>query len=697
VLAALARRGRGLVTPAALAADLGIGRGAQKKLRALLRELEGEGRVERIRGRYRARRAGIQHEGVYAPEGRAGVVVDDARKLWHVGRRHDARPGDRVVIAPWGEPEALRADILHVVEGARDHWIGIFHRRGDLAFATAYRDDGEWMLRVARSDTGGAREGEVVRLEPAQRRARGRAARRAEDESPWARVTARLGHPGDPDADVAAVVWRHRLPGDFPEPVLDDAEAAAGAPLDEEIARRVDLRELPFLTIDPEGARDHDDAIAVETRADGALCLRVAIADVSHYVASGSPTDREALRRGNSIYFPDRALPMLPPALSGDACSLRPDRDRLALVAEIVFDGAGARQRESFYPAVIRSRAHLPYERAAAVMAGEAEHPLGEALRRLDALAQRLAARRKAAGALALDMPEAKLLLDADGHVSDVVTAGQSIAHRAVEEAMLAANRAVARLLRRAEVPAIYRNHDAPAPDDAEALQRVLVRFGLHDSAPLSPRSLALAVRRTPEALARVVHPIVLRAMRQARYGAECRGHFALATDAYLHFTSPIRRYPDLVVHRVLKALLQGDPDPLDTSHAERIAARCSFRERLAERAEREVVLLGKCAFLASHVGEVHEGWVTGVARHGLYVTLDRWPVEGLVHVSRLPDFVTLDEDELSLVTEGARRRYALGDRLRVVIAAVDVVRARIDLEIQRVLEPSPLFPRRKA
>ncbi|MGH0032117.1 MAG: ribonuclease R family protein [Myxococcota bacterium] len=695
-MAALERRGRKLATPASLAADLGVGRGASKKLRALLRGLESEGRVERIRGRYRAVRSAALHEGVYAPEGRAGVVVDDTRRTWRVGRHHDAEPGDRVAIQPWGDPGAQRADVLHVVEGARRDWVGIYHQRGKLAFATPYRDDGEWMLRIARDDTGGAREGEVVRLEPAEGRGRGGRARRSgEDEAPWARVVARLGRPGDADADFAAVAWRHRLPGDFAPEVLAEAQAAAEEPLDAEIARRVDLRGLPFVTIDPPSARDHDDAIAVEALPDGGTLLRVAIADVAHYVPLGGRVDREALRRGTSVYFPDRALPMLPPALSSDACSLRPETDRLAMVAELVFDAEGRRLREGCYPAVVRSRAHLPYDRAAAVMAGEADHPLAADLQRLDRLAERLCRRRAASGALALDLGEGGLELDAEGRVAAVVERRQGVAHRAVEESMLAANGAVARLLREARTPAVYRNHEAPAPDDADALQRVLVRLGLHGPAPISVRSLAAAVRETPEELTPVVHPIVLRAMRQARYGAECAGHFALATDAYLHFTSPIRRYPDLVVHRALKALLAGGDDPYDAVRVQRIAARCSFRERLAERAERERVLLGKCAFLTAHVGEEHEGTITGVARHGAYVGLDPWPIEGLVHVSRLPDFVSLDEDELSLVADGSRRRYALGDRLLVRIAAVDVVKARIDLEIVRVLEPSPLFGRR--
>jgi ribonuclease R len=508
---------------------------------------------------------------------------------------------------------------------------------------------------------------------------------------PWARVTRRLGRPGEPDADVAAVVWRHRLPGPFTPEVLEEAARAAAEPIADEVARRVDLRELPFVTIDPATARDHDDAIALESLEDGRHRLHVAIADVSHYVATGSPLDREALRRGNSVYFPDRAIPMLPPALSSDACSLREGRDRLALVVELVYDDRGERLRRGFYPAVIRSRAQIPYEQAEAVMRGEAEHPQAAMLRALDALAATLSERRHRAGALSLDLPESTVRFDAAGHPVDVLRARQGIAHRAVEESMLAANRAVAAQLVASRLTAIYRNHDPPAPDDLARLESVLRRFGLHEGGELDGPALSAALDRTPEELARVVHPIALRAMRQARYGDVCRGHYALAADSYLHFTSPIRRYPDLVVHRALKARLAGEAPRLDPMRARRMAARCSFRERLAERAERELVDLKKCAFLAGHVGEELDGSVTGVARHGLYVTLDRWPIEGLVHVSSLPEFVSLDAEELSLVAEGSRRRYTLGDRLRVAVAAVDPIRARIDFEIRRVLEVSPL------
>ena len=687
----LARRGRGLLTPAALGAALGLGRGAAKPLRRLLRALEKEGRVERMRGRYRARRGDDLLDGIFeaAGSGSAGWVVDPNGGRWQVASSDGARTGDRVVIQPYGDPERRRADVLQVVEGTREHWIGIFHQRGRLAFATAYRDDGEWMLRVARPDTGDAEEGEVVKLVPAKPRG---GSRSGEAEAPWARVTARLGRPGDAEADAAAVIWRHRLPQAFSPEVEAEAAQRAALPLAQEIARRVDLRERPFVTIDPADARDHDDAVCVDALPSGGLRLQVAIADVSHYVTEGSACDREALRRGNSVYFVDRALPMLPAALSSDACSLRPERDRLALVAELDFDEDARLTRRSFYPAVVRSHARLDYGEAAQIMTGESAHAQAEMLLRFATLARKLSQRRLERGALDLDLPEAGIELDAQGRPVDVFRRARTPAHRAVEEAMLAANRAVAELLKESRVPGPFRNHEPPAPEDSEALTQQLEAFGLLEgSGALTPKRLSRAVARVDEVGARVVHPLVLRAMRQARYGAESRGHFALAFESYLHFTSPIRRYPDLVVHRALKACLAGQPPSLDAGESARVSARCCYRERLAERAERELLDLKKCGFLRAHVGEELNGSVTGVARHGLYVTFDRWPIEGLVHVSTLPEFVELDESGLALIAEGSRQRYALGERLQVVLAAVDLVKGRIDLEIRRRLEASPL------
>jgi ribonuclease R len=687
VLRVLEARAPQLLSPAAIAAALSQGKGASKAIRAVLRELERESRVERIRGRYRALRTGATLEGRFTREdgARSGLVIDDGGGVWRVGRVEGVKPGDRVAIEPFGDPTKRRADVLDVVDGARDEWVGLFHRRGKLAYATPYRDEGHWVVRVARDHAGDAEEGEVVRLEPVERRGRGRSGGEAE---PWGRVVARLGRPGDPDADVAAVVWRRRLSEAFPADVEAEARQVAVTPPDANADQgRRDLREKSFFTIDPASARDHDDAVCVETLEQG-WRLFVAIADVAAYVEAGSAIDREALARGNSVYFPTRAIPMLPEALSSDACSLRPDEDRRVLVAELEC-GAGGRVRKSrFYAAWIRSRARLAYTKAAEIMAGEGAHPLDADLRAFGALAAKLTAQRLHDGALDLDLPSAHLVLGKDGRPIDIVPADRTAAHRAVEEAMLAANKAVAMHLLERGYPAVFRNHDPPAPEDAEALSQKLAKFGLmEDGSPLSAAVISRAIADASAAVARVVNPLVLRAMRQARYGAECRGHFALAFESYLHFTSPIRRYPDLVVHRVLRALMAGDGPPHDAQRVGRMAARSSYRERLAERAEREVRMLAKCAFLSAYVGEELEGTVTGVARHGLYFTFDRWPADGLIHVSRLPEFVFLAEDRLSLVAEGSRRRYSLGDRMLVRIAEVDIVQGQVDLEIVRLLE----------
>jgi ribonuclease R len=419
--------------------------------------------------------------------------------------------------------------------------------------------------------------------------------------------------------------------------------------------------------------------------------LWVAIADVAHYVAPGSPLDREALRRGNSVYFPDRAIPMLPEALSGDLCSLRPGVDRLVLVAELTVAPSGDASLRRLATGVIRSRARLVYEEAARVMEGgppakELGREVGEQLRGLRRVAESLLARRGAAGSIDFDLPSAEIVLGDEAQPVDIVETPRTVAHRAIEEAMLAANRAVAEALDAAGLPAIHRNHEKPAPEDLETLRELLEGLGLLPAGALreiSPAEIARALRSAagrPEE--RLVHQVALRSMRQARYEVEVRGHFALAFRHYAHFTSPIRRYADLTVHRSVKALLGLGGETADAAWLRAVAARLSWRERVAMEAEREMVEIKKCVFLAAHVGETHAGTVSGVARHGLYVTLEAFFVEGLVHTSRLPGRFELDERAHALVARGSRRRLRLGDRLRVRVDASDPVRGRIDFSL---------------
>jgi ribonuclease R len=721
VLRVFAGRGRPLLAVSAVLRELGLARDAVHPLRKLLAGLEAEGRLERVGRRYRVRRRDGLVEGVFAQaEGSGdGRVLADDGVTWRVPHAGGAAPGDRVLLQPIGDPGRQRGELLGALGGRRDTWVGIFQRGGKRGSVTPYRDDADWVADIARGEVGGANDGDVVVVQPLRRPAgrerRQPAPRDAGEASPLrfaARVVEVLGPPGTPLADFRAIVWRRRLPLEFPEAVRAAADALPAAVPAEEIARRVDLRDRCFVTIDPASARDHDDALCVEAAGDDRIRLWVAIADVGAFVPAGSPIDREALRRGNSVYFPDRAIPMLPERLSGDLCSLRPDVDRLVMVVEMLVGAAGKVERRSFYPGVIRSRARLVYSDIAPVMEGTTDGGLPpelvEQLRDLARVAAALRRRRLASGSIELDLPEAEIVFGPDGRAADVVAAPRNVAHRAVEDAMLAANRAVAETLVAADQPAVHRNHEPPLPPDAEALCELFEVYGLAvssggrrggagpqapDREVLSPGRIAAALKQVagrPEE--RLVHETVLRSLTQARYGAEALGHFALAFRHYTHFTSPIRRYADLVVHRALAELVadRGDGSPRNAptsrdrrlDRMQRVAARVSWRERVAVEAEREARELQKCAFLLGHVGEEYAASMTGAAPFGLWLTLDAHFVQGLVHVSSLPEFVDYDERRHTFTARRSGERFELGDRFDVRVEAVDIVRARIDFRI---------------
>ncbi len=719
VLHALDRRQRPLLTSRALLRALGAEREDARALTAVLRRLVDEGRIERLGARYRVARADVLIEGRLdsVRDGAAQVVADDG-SVWQL-EHADAPTGARVLIEPRaGAPG--RADLVRAIGGPRGDFVGVLLPDG---WAVPWRDDprASGALRIPRAAWSGARPGDVISAQLAAapgKRGRGRerpgkepARRRGRRPTPPAvsegRVVEVLGPLGTPEADFRAIVWRHRLPLEFPPEAEAEAEAHEAALPADALSRRLDLRDKPFVTIDPATARDHDDAVFVEpapARSAGADGVRlwVAIADVARFVPEGSALDEEARRRGNSVYFPDRAIPMLPERLSGELCSLRPDTDRLVLVVAMDVSRDGVIRHAEFHEAVIRSRARLVYDDAAIVMEGGATPAIPDAavreqLVRLAAVGKRLTARRFAAGAIDFDLPSAEIVLGDEGHPTDIVESPRTLAHRSIEEAMLAANRAVAEHLLAREVPTLFRIHEPPLPEALAALRELLESLGLLDRRGASGELDAPAIQRAVQRAAgrpeeRLVNSVALRSLRQARYDAANRGHFALAFDAYLHFTSPIRRYADLVVHRQLRDLLDGSPAARARlqRRGERLAgwgAALSWCERAAMEAERDAVGLKKCVFLQGRVGERFGSTVTRVSRHGLHVTLDPFFIEGLVPIRTVPGYWDFDEAHFAWIARGRRDRLQLGDRVEVALKRVELLRGWIDFELIRRLE----------
>jgi ribonuclease R len=541
---------------------------------------------------------------------------------------------------------------------------------------------------IPAADLGGASHGQVVVAELVTP---------PNDRSlPLGRISEILGEHMAPGMEIQAAIRAHDLPYEWPEAVLSEAEAFAEQVPPEHIGRRTDVRDLGLVTIDGADARDFDDAVyARKSRFGRGWKLWVAIADVSAYVVPGAPLDAEARNRGTSVYFPDNVIPMLPEALSNGLCSLNPQVDRLCMVCEMQVDAEGTVGKSRFYEAVMRSQARLVYEQAAAILEdpkGAAAGPLAAVvptLLSLHAVYTALLKARERRGAIDFESSETKIVFGAGRKIDKIVPVQRTVAHRLIEECMIAANVEAAKLVEKHGMPALYRVHAEPDADKVALLREFLAGRALQlagGSAPQAGDYARVLAQIQGREDAGVVQNVMLRSLMQARYQPQNTGHFGLALTHYAHFTSPIRRYPDLLLHRAIKhALKRGKPAEFGYTREqmEQLGAHCSMAERRADDATRDVNTWLKCEFMRQHVGEEFAGVVISVLPFGLFVELEDLYIEGLVHVSNLQgDYYEFDPRHHRLVGSRSKKVYGMGDALRVRVTRVSLDERKIDLDI---------------
>ena len=639
--------------------------------------------------------------------------------------------GDRVLARIVGLDRKGRPEgrVLDILQRRRAPIIGrLLHESGQWVVAPEDRRFGQDIL-IPKNATASAAVGQVVSVELTEPPSL--------HSQPVGRVVEVLGEVDDPGIEIEIAVRKYEVPHRFTPETLAQAAALPDRIRAADRRQRVDLTDVPLVTIDGEDARDFDDAVYCEPHKQGrgksafdGWRLLVAIADVSHYVKPGEPIDEDAYERATSVYFPRRVIPMLPEKLSNGLCSLNPLEDRLAMVCDMLVSRDGALHAYQFYPAVICSHARLTYNEVAAVLTNT-RGP--EAKKRQDLLPHllhlhevylALLRQRGTRGAVDFDTVETQIVCDEDGRIQKIVPRTRNEAHRLIEEAMLAANVCAAEFIASSAHTSLFRVHEGPTPEKRVALQNYLKALGLgmhlsDDPRPGEFQAIAQASRDRPDA--QQIHTMLLRSMQQAIYTAMNSGHFGLAYEAYTHFTSPIRRYPDLLVHRVIKALLggrryhllpsektrkpelrrggkpalrQAKPASQEQALWEAVGAHCSANERRADEASRDVEAWLKCVFMREHLGEEFSGAVSAVTGFGVFVTLDALYVEGLVHITELGgEYYRFDEARQELRGERTGVRYAVGSRVRVQVSRVDLDARRIDFRMMREAVADGLKP----
>jgi ribonuclease R len=676
----------------------------QKRLRAM--ERDGQLMVNR-RGAYGlVNKMNLLH--CYVQGHRDGygfaMPLGDGEDIYLSSRQmHFVFDGDEVLVQVTGEDRRgrLEGKVVEVLQRKHKTVVGRYQEESGIGFVIPDNGRLTQQILIPPRDKGLARSGQIVTVEITDYPTRQLGAK--------GRVAEVLGDHLDPGMEIDVAIRSHGIPWEWPDAVLTEAASLEAEPLEADKQHRIDLRKLPFVTIDGEDARDFDDAVYCEETKGGSWRLWVAIADVSHYVWPGSALDQEAALRGNSVYFPARVVPMLPEALSNGLCSLKPAVDRLSMVCEMELSAMGVLAKYRFYEAVIHSHARLTYTHVGQVLeqgsCPQVDQRRVADLKRLHSLYHVLRAARDKRGAIDFDTVETRIIFDEHRKIESIVPVVRNDAHKLIEECMLCANVATARLYEANKLPILYRVHEGPGEEKLEGLRQFLGELGLNlgggaNPTPVHYQQLLLQIGERDDA--HVIQTMLLRSLSQAVYQPDNKGHFGLHYEAYAHFTSPIRRYPDLLVHRGIRHLIRsagGAKGVLRIEGARPIPAKkifpydmqamvvngehCSMTERRADEATREVDSWLKCEYLQEHVGVQFDGVISAVTSFGLFVELKDLYIEGLVHITALPgDYYNFDRARQRLTGERTGRSFQLGGAVRVQVARVDLDDRKIDLEL---------------
>jgi ribonuclease R len=680
---------------------LGLPNNSRRRLRRLLQGLVREGRVVVSgRGRYELARDRTEIEGLLVREKRGGVAVQGAHGevllRLPANDRGGARPGDRVraVVLHHNRLSQPEGRVIEILARGRLPVVGTVHRQGRSVFV--FPDDAEGMGSITMDprDVAEVDDGVVVVVQVNDPTLRSR---------PQGTILQVLGVAGQLPTERARLLFLHSLSASFSEQVQSEARAVS----DCNAGRRRDLRSVVHVTIDPRDAKDFDDAVALERRPDGYRLL-VSIADVASFVKDGGAIDCEGLRRGTSVYLPGTCFPMLPARLSEDVCSLSPGVDKATLTVELLLDRKGCVRGGSIFRSLIRSAMRMTYEQVQALLDGAGDpavpREIRELVRGLADCAHGLLTAMAERGSLDLDLPESEIVLDTDGRPTQIAPKVRLFSHRIIEASMIAANEAVGRMLWRAKAPTLFRVHPPPDPERMQAFAPIAAALGAPVSFGENPTASQLAayIESLSGKPARgVLQQLLLRSLMQARYSTTREGHFGLGATCYVHFTSPIRRYPDLMVHRQIGALidsrypegllLDDEPPragsfPVNAERASAMAESCSNAERRAMEAERQATALYQAAFLQQHLGEEFAGTIVYVTEFGFFVRIEPSGIEGLVHIARLSDdYYRFAEERLALYGSHTGKEFRVGMPVTVRVETVDLRLRQIDFQLMEV------------